>query len=51
MRARHVYATHGFVEEGVMRGAYEGADGGRVDFVLMSLLRPDWRGPKLAGAD
>jgi RimJ/RimL family protein N-acetyltransferase len=42
-RARHVYASHGFVEEGVMRGAYLGADGGRVDLVLMSLLRPDWR--------
>jgi hypothetical protein len=26
-----------------MRGAYLGADGGRVDLVLMSLLRPDWR--------
>ena len=42
-RARHVYAAHGFVEEGVMRGAYLGADGGRIDLVLMSLLRPDWR--------
>lgn len=42
-RARHVYAAHGFVEEGVMRGAYRGADGGRIDLVLMSLLRPDWR--------
>ena len=42
-RARHVYSSHGFVEEGVMRGAYLGADGGRVDLVLMSLLRPDWR--------
>jgi diamine N-acetyltransferase len=43
-RARHVYAAHGFVEEGVMRGAHKGADGGRVDLVLMSLLRPDWGG-------
>jgi RimJ/RimL family protein N-acetyltransferase len=42
-RARHVYASHGFVEEGVMRGAYLGADGGRIDLVLMSLLRPDWQ--------
>lgn len=42
-RARHVYGAHGFVEEGVMRGAYLGADGGRIDLVLMSLLRPDWR--------
>lgn len=42
-RARHVYASHGFVEEGVMRDAYLGADGGRIDLVLMSLLRPDWQ--------
>jgi RimJ/RimL family protein N-acetyltransferase len=42
-RARHVYAARGFVEEGVMRGAYLAADGARVDLVLMSLLRPDWQ--------
>jgi len=41
-RARHVYASHGFVEEGVMRGAYQLLDGTRTDLVLMSLLRPEW---------
>jgi diamine N-acetyltransferase len=48
-RARHVYASHGFVEEGVMRGAYLGADGSRIDLVLMSLLRPDWQAQAGAG--
>lgn len=41
-RARHVYASHGFAEEGVLRGAYRFSDGARADLVLMSLLRPDW---------
>ena len=50
-RARHVYAAHGFVEEGVMRGAYKGADGGRIDLVLMSLLRPDWPSRPQAAVD
>ncbi len=48
-RARHVYAAHGFVEEGVMRGAYRGTDGERIDLVLMSLLRPDWQARAGAG--
>jgi ribosomal protein S18 acetylase RimI-like enzyme len=41
-RAHHVYASHGFVEEGVMRAAYRSADGTRIDLAVMSLLRPDW---------
>jgi ribosomal protein S18 acetylase RimI-like enzyme len=48
-RARQVYASHGFVPEGVMRGAYLGDDGGRIDLVLMSLLRPDWQAQAGAG--
>ncbi len=41
-RARHVYRTLGFTEEGVMRNAYKLPDESRIDLVLMSLLRPDW---------
>ncbi len=41
-RARHVYQTSGFTEEGVMRNAYKLSDESRIDLVLMSLLRPDW---------
>jgi diamine N-acetyltransferase len=41
-RARHVYASHGFVEEGVLRGAFRFSDGSRGDLVMMSILRPDW---------
>jgi RimJ/RimL family protein N-acetyltransferase len=42
-RARHVYLSHGFVEEGLLRDAYKLMDDSRIDLVLMSLLRPDWR--------
>jgi RimJ/RimL family protein N-acetyltransferase len=41
-RARHVYLSHGFVEEGLLRGAYKLMDERRIDLILMSLLRPDW---------
>jgi diamine N-acetyltransferase len=41
-RARHVYAAAGFVEEGLLRQAYQLPDGGRIDLVLMSILRPNW---------
>jgi RimJ/RimL family protein N-acetyltransferase len=41
-RARHVYLSHGFVEEGVLRNAYQLMDKSRIDLILMSLLRPDW---------
>jgi hypothetical protein len=43
VRARHVYLSHGFVEEGLSRNAYKLTDDNRIDLVLMSLLRPDWR--------
>jgi len=43
-RARHVYLSQGFVEEGVLRGAYKLPDESRVDLVLMSLTRPEWLG-------
>jgi RimJ/RimL family protein N-acetyltransferase len=42
-RARHVYLSHGFVEEGMLRNAYKLMDENRIDLILMSLLRPDWR--------
>jgi RimJ/RimL family protein N-acetyltransferase len=42
-RARHVYLSHGFFEEGVLRNAYKLMDGSRIDLILMSLLRTDWR--------
>jgi hypothetical protein len=32
-----------------MRGAYLGDDGGRIDLVLMSLLRQDWQAQAGAG--
>ena len=41
-RARHVYRSLGFVEEGLLREAVKRADGSRVDQVLMSILRPEW---------
>jgi RimJ/RimL family protein N-acetyltransferase len=50
-RAQHVYASHGFIEEGMMRAAYRLADGTRTDLVQMSLLRPDWLAhPRAASA-
>lgn len=42
-RARHVYRSLGFTEEGLLREAVKRPDGSRVDQVLMSLLRPEWR--------
>ena len=42
-RARHVYLSHGFVEEGVLRNAYKLMDESRIDLIVMSMLRPDWR--------
>ena len=40
-RARHVYERQGFHLEGTMRQAFDRPDG-RIDLLLMSLLRPDW---------
>jgi ribosomal protein S18 acetylase RimI-like enzyme len=42
-RARHVYRRAGFREDGLLRQAYVLPDGRRVDRVLMSLLRREWR--------
>ena len=42
-RARHVYLSHGFIEEGVLRNAYKLMDESRIDLILMSVLRPNWR--------
>jgi diamine N-acetyltransferase len=41
-RARHVYRSVGFTEDGLLRQAYRLADGTRVDRVLMSVLRAEW---------
>jgi ribosomal protein S18 acetylase RimI-like enzyme len=39
-RARHLYLSHGFVEEDLLRGAYKLMDEHRIDLILMLLLRP-----------
>ena len=41
-RARHVYRKIGFVEEGVLRNAWQMPDGSRRNLFLMSLTRPEW---------
>ncbi|KAA2242118.1 GNAT family N-acetyltransferase [Salinarimonas soli] len=41
-RAQRVYATLGFVEEGRQREALIVPEGGRVDVIQMSILRPEW---------
>jgi RimJ/RimL family protein N-acetyltransferase len=41
-RARHLYASEGFVEEGVMRESARRADG-YASQVLMSILAPEYR--------
>ena len=41
-RARHVYRSVGFREDGLLREAYVKPDGSRVSQVLMSILRPEW---------
>jgi RimJ/RimL family protein N-acetyltransferase len=41
-RARHVYRSLGFREDGVLREVYARPDGTRVSQVLMSILRPEW---------
>ena len=43
-RARHVYSSHGFAEEGLLREAFKLPDDSRIDLVLMSLTRPEWIG-------
>jgi len=43
-RARHVYSSHGFVDEGLLRGAFKLPDNSRIDLVLMSLTRSEWIG-------
>lgn len=48
-RARHVYASLGFVEEGILREVVRRADDTRVDQALMSILRPEWQARRSAG--
>lgn len=43
-RARRVYRSLGFADEGVLRQVVRRADGRRVDQYLMSILRPEWQG-------
>lgn len=42
-RARHLYRSLGFEEEGVMREAYVNPVGQRVSSIMMSILRREWR--------
>ncbi|HEY8612604.1 MAG TPA: GNAT family protein [Roseomonas sp.] len=42
-RARHVYASQGFTEEGHLREARPRPDGSRDSLVIMSMLRPEWQ--------
>lgn len=42
VRARRAYAACGFIEEGVLRGAYQMPDGRRADRVIMSILPEDF---------
>jgi diamine N-acetyltransferase len=41
-RARHLYLSLGFVEEGRLRKAYRLPDESRIDLILMALLQRDW---------
>ncbi len=41
-RARHVYRTAGFQDDGLLRQAYVLPTGERVDRTLMSILRGEW---------
>ena len=43
-RARHVYLSLGWAEEGIVSDAYfDDATGARGSFVQMSILKPEWR--------
>lgn len=42
LRAQTVYRKIGFLQEGVLREAALLPDGTRSDFLLMSILRPEW---------
>src|SRR5262245_47261124 len=50
-RARHVYFSQGFMEEGVLRSAYKLPDESRIDLILMSLTRPEWLGRCVGNTD
>ena len=41
-RARALYRSEGFVEEGLLRDALREPDGSFQDLVIMSILRPEW---------
>ena len=44
-RARHVYRSVGFTEDGLLRQAYQLDDGTRADRLIMSLLKSEWDSP------
>lgn len=48
VRARHVYAKLGFVEEGRKREAHVLPDGTRTSYRLLSILKPEWVARKKA---
>ncbi len=43
-RARHVYRSVGFQEDGMLREVHAMPDGTRASQILMSILRPEWEG-------
>ena len=43
-RAQRVYEKLGFSRDGVLREAYLGGDGVRIDLTMMALTRSQWRG-------
>jgi RimJ/RimL family protein N-acetyltransferase len=49
-RARHLYASLGFQEDGVLREAHVNPAGERVSSVLMSILRPEWESSEASRA-
>jgi RimJ/RimL family protein N-acetyltransferase len=48
-RARHVYRSLGFREDGLLREAYVTPAGVRVSQALMSILRPEWEERQASG--
>lgn len=46
-RARHLYRSLGFQQEGMLREAHINPQGERISSVLMSLLRPEWQAARV----
>lgn len=48
-RARHLYQSLGFRDEGVMRDAHVDPEGRRFSPFVMSVLRPEWEARQVSG--